>query len=362
MEEEKITKENAEVIDQDKENLIARENDANDTTDGVAKSIASRFSKSGLGIKPVKFSKVIGRVILFVVFLIIINPSMIPFLPPKAKETLSATWGKVFGDVDSIYKSFSFNIATICQIIAIILLMVMITSIAMFVLEHLKPKTAKGRSFVTLFRSAVTYITTIIGFFWCLNAFGVNVSTIFASVGILTLVVGFGAQSLVEDLITGIFLVFEEQFNVGDIIEVGGFRGTVETIGIRITTIRDPGGNLKLVNNSDIRNILNRSSSTSVAVTEVSVAYNTDIEKVEKLFETLMPEIRKKYPDIFLEDPKYVGLQTLGNDGMVLKIIGNVKEKDIFAAPRLLNREIKIAFDKAGIEIPFPQVVVHEAK
>ena len=296
------------------------------------------------------------------VFLVIINPSIIPFLPANVKETLGSTWGKMFGDVDAVYKSFSLDIPTVCQIVAIILLMVMVTSIAMFVLEHLKPKTAKGRSIITLFRSAVTYITTIFGFFWCLNALGVNVSTIFASVGILTLVVGFGAQSLVEDLITGIFLVFEEQFNVGDIIEVGGFRGTVETIGIRITTIRDPGGNLKLVNNSDIRNILNRSSSTSVAVTEVSVAYNTDIEKVEKLFETLMPKIREKYPDIFMEDPKYVGLQTLGSDGMVLKIIGSVREKDIFIAPRLLNREIKIAFDEAGIEIPFLQIVVHEAK
>ena len=79
----------------------------------------------------------------------------------------------------------------------------------------------------------------------------------------------------------------------------------------------------------------------------------------EKLFETLMPEIRANYPDIFVEDPKYCGVQELGESGMELKVIGKVNEENIFSAPRILNREIKLAFDKAGIEIPFKQVVIH---
>ena len=122
------------------------------------------------------------------------------------------------------------------------------------------------------------------------------------------------------------------------------------------------GGNIKLINNSDLRNILNRSATDSVAVTTVSVSYGTDIEKVEKVFETLLPEIRTKYPDVFLEDPKYIGVQNLGESGVELKVIGKVNEKDIFSAARLLNREIKIGFDKSGIEIPFNQIVVHQAK
>ena len=232
----------------------------------------------------------------------------------------------------------------------------------LFIADKVNPKNPKGRSLVTLVKSATSYVTFIVGFFWCLAAIGVNVSTLFASVGIITLVVGFGAQSLVEDLITGVFLVFEDQFNVGDIIEVEGFRGTVTSIGIRTTAIKDVGGNIKLINNSDLRNILNRSNNDSIAVTAVSVAYSTDLEKVEKVFETLLPEIHTKYSDVFLEDPKYVGVQNLGESGIELKIIGKVNEKDIFSAPRLLNREIKIGFDKAGIEIPFNQIVVHQGK
>ena len=312
--------------------------------------------------KPVEVKKIVGLLVLFFVFLAITNPAVIPFLPQETKESLEGTWSKLFGDVSKISKTFRFNFATLFQIIAIILLMLAITHIVLFIADKVKPKSSKGRSLVTLIKSATSYITFIVGFFWCLAAVGVNVSTIFASVGIITLVVGFGAQSLVEDLITGVFLVFEDQFNVGDIIEVGGYRGTVESIGIRTTAIKDVGGNIKLINNSDLRNILNRSAIDSVAVTSVSVSYGTDLEKVEKCFETLLPGILAKYPDVFLEEPKYLGVQNLGESGVELKVIGKVNEKDIFSAARLLNREIKIGFDKAGIEIPFNQIVVHQAK
>lgn len=312
--------------------------------------------------KPVNVGRIVGLIIAFFLFLIITNPAIIPFLPAEVKESIQGTWSRVFGDVSKISKTFKFDFATLFQIIAIILLMVTISTIVVFIADRLKPKSSKAKSFLTLLKSAISYITFIVGFFWCLAAMGVNVSTIFASVGILTLVVGFGAQSLVEDLITGIFLVFEDQFNVGDIIEVGGYRGTVESIGIRTTAIKDVGGNIKLINNSDLRNILNRSAIDSVAVTSVSVSYGTDIEKLEEVFETLLPAIKEKYPDVFLEDPKYLGIQALGDSGVELKVIGKVNEKDIFSAARLLNREIKIGFDKAGIEIPFNQVVVHQAK
>ncbi|MBP5660015.1 MAG: mechanosensitive ion channel family protein [Lachnospiraceae bacterium] len=312
--------------------------------------------------KTVPAGKVVGLIVVFFIFLAITNPAVIPFLSPETKEKLEGTWSRVFGDVTKISETFKFNFATLFQIIAIILLMSAISAVILFIAGKLNPKSAKAKSFLTLIKSATSYIAFIVGFFWCLAAIGVNVSTIFASVGILTLVVGFGAQSLVEDLITGVFLVFEDQFNVGDIIEVGGYRGTVESIGIRTTAIKDVGGNIKLINNSDLRNILNRSATDSVAVTTVSVSYGTDIEKVEKVFETLLPEIRTKYSDVFLEDPKYIGVQNLGESGIELKIIGKVNEKDIFSAARLLNREIKIGFDKNNIEIPFNQIVVHQAK
>ncbi|MBQ6074995.1 MAG: mechanosensitive ion channel family protein, partial [Lachnospiraceae bacterium] len=106
----------------------------------------------------------------------------------------------------------------------------------------------------------------------------------------------------------------------------------------------------------------NRSSSDSMAVTTVSISYASDIEYVEKVIAELMPKIREKYPDVFLADPRYLGIQELGDSGVALKFVGQVDEKNVFSAPRIMNREIKIAFDRAGIEIPFTQVVVHQAE
>ncbi|MBQ2602017.1 MAG: mechanosensitive ion channel family protein [Oscillospiraceae bacterium] len=287
---------------------------------------------------------------------------MLFFLPEETRGELQGTWMRIFGDVTKISDTFQFNWATIFQVIAIILMMIVLTTVISFILDHVHPKSPKAKSAVTLFRSAIKYITFIVGFFWCLGALGVNLSTIFASVGIVALIIGFGAQSLVEDLVTGIFLVFEDQFNVGDIIEVNGFRGTVESIGIRTTAIKDVGNNVKIINNSDLRNILNRSTADSFAVTTVSVSYSTDLEKAEKVIAELLPKIREKYPDIFVAVPKYSGVQELADSGVILKFVAEVREQNVFSAPRILNRELKIGFDKAGIEIPFNQIVVHQAK
>ena len=298
--------------------------------------------------------------IILLVFLVVTNPSLIPFIPEATKESLSNTWMSVFGDVGNVVSAITLNWITVFRVIAIILLMIVITKIASFIIEKVKPKTGKGRSAQTLLRSAVNYVGVIITVFWCLSALGVNVSTLVAGAGIIALAISFGAQSLIEDVVTGIFLVFEEQFNVGDYIEVDGFRGTVENIGIRVTTVKGPGSNFKIINNSNIRNILNRSQQTSIATTLVSVAYKEDIEKVEKVFDELFPKLVEKYPDIFLEPPQNFGVDELGDNGVTFKIGASVNEKDLFKAPRVMNREIKIAFDKAGVEIPFPQVVVHQ--
>ena len=312
--------------------------------------------------KTIKVSTMIRWAVILLIYLFITNPRIIPFLPAEAKNTITAAWKDIFGDVEKISGSFTFNWATLFQIIAIILMMILITSVFRFIVQHIHPKTNKGKSALSLLNSAISYITAFVCFFWCLSAFGINLTAILASVGIVALIIGFGAQSLVEDLVTGIFLVFEDQFNVGDIIEVGGFRGVVDSIGIRTTSIRDMGGNIKIINNSDLRNILNRSTALSFATTEVSVSYSTDLEEVEPKIKEYIPTLRAKYPDLFVEEPTYLGVQELADSGVILKFGARVQEKDIYKAPRILNREIKIFFDKTGIEIPFPQVVVHRSE
>ncbi len=129
-----------------------------------------------------------------------------------------------------------------------------------------------------------------------------------------------------------------------------------------MTCIQDAGGNIKVINNSEIRDVLNRSKAASRAICDMPIAYEESIEKVEKLLETLIDGLMKKYPTIFAVRPSYLGVQTLDASSVNLRIVAEVEEKDVFSAQRIMNREFKLGFDKAGVEIPFTQVVVHQGK
>ncbi len=143
---------------------------------------------------------------------------------------------------------------------------------------------------------------------WGLTILGVNITTIVASVGILALIVGFSAEGLIADLVTGTFMLLENQYNVGDIVEVNGFRGIVTAIGIRTTCITDTGDNVKIINNSEMKNILNRSDNLSRAVSDISIPYETDVEKLESELPKLLEEIYKAHTDIMQKTPQYLGL------------------------------------------------------
>jgi small conductance mechanosensitive channel len=200
----------------------------------------------------------------------------------------------------------------------------------------------------------------IIAFIWGLHILGVNTTAVLAGAGIIGLIIGFGAQSLIEDIITGLFIIFEKQYKIGDIIVLDDFRGTVRSIGVRTTTIEDAGGNLKIVNNSDIRNLQNRSANKSVALCDVAVAYSTDLRRLEEVVSIALPKMYEGHEDLYLSAPRYLGVEQLADSGINLRFMVDVKEENIFMAQRQLRRDIKILFDEAGINIPFPQVVVHQ--
>lgn len=228
-----------------------------------------------------------------------------------------------------------------------------------FVLNAIKPKTHRGATVLSLLSSIIRYVAAIVILCWGLSIFGVNVNTIVTSIGILTLVIGFGAESLIADLVTGVFMLLENQYNVGDIVEVNGFRGTVKSIGIRTTQIVDVGKNIKIVNNSDMKNILNRSDNVSIAVSTIDIPYPTDLEDLESKIPALMEEIYEKHTDVMLSAPKYLGVNTLGTSSVTLKFIVEVEEDKIFSTPRILNHDLLLGFRKLGVECPFPQVDVH---
>jgi small conductance mechanosensitive channel len=195
---------------------------------------------------------------------------------------------------------------------------------------------------------------------WGLSILGVDLSTIVTAVGILALVLGFGAESLIADLVTGTFMLFENQYNVGDIVEVNGFRGTVKEIGIRTTSIIDAGKNIKIINNSDMKNILNRSDNASLAVSNIDIPYETDLPAFEKKLPGLMTRIFEAHKDVFLSEPVYLGVQELAPSGVTLRFIAEVPEDKIYSGARLLNRELLVGFRALEVEVPFPQLDLHQ--
>lgn len=247
---------------------------------------------------------------------------------------------------------------TILKIIIAVAFIQVVGGVLIVVLSLFKNKSGRVGTMSTVLISIVKYSMRIIGFCWVLTIIGVNVSTIFASIGILALIIGFGAESLVADIVTGVFVLFENEYNIGDIIEVDGFRGTVTEIGIRTVSVQDSGGNIKIINNSDLKNIINRSNQKSTAVCDIGVAYETDLEEFDKLVIKIIDEIIDRNPEVFKSGIKYLGVQELGDFSITLRFAAEAEENKVFATRRLLNKELKTAFDRHNVSIPFPQIQV----
>lgn len=266
----------------------------------------------------------------------------------------------LFQSVQDMMSGFHFSSRTLISLVAMIALVIGIEKLILLILSFLKKGSGRASTLVTIVQSLVSYACAIVIICWGLSLLGVNVATIVASLGIIALIIGFGAESLIADVVTGFFMLFENQYNVGDILEINGFRGTVTSIGIRTTSITDLGGNVKIINNSNIKDILNRSNYTSRAVSTIDIPYETDLEEFEPLLPDMMQRIYDKHADKLKSVPKYLGVAELGASGITLKFVSESDENNVYSAQRAMNRELLVEFKKAGVEPPYPQMDVHQ--
>ncbi len=248
-------------------------------------------------------------------------------------------------------------VPNIIQAIRIITVILVITTIVLAILNKAFRKNQRQITVVRLINSMVKCVMTIVLVIAVLAIWGVNTTALITGAGVVTLVVGLGMQSLISDVVAGLFIVFENEFNVGDIVTIDGFRGTVISIGIRTTKL-EALGNIKIVNNSDIRGVLNQTVNPSTAKALIDIEYGESLQRVEEI-------IAKKLPQVKIEGVigviSYDGVATLGASGVTLQFTANCYEGDIFAVQREMNKQLKLMFDENGVGIPFNQLVVHLA-
>ena len=214
------------------------------------------------------------------------------------------------------------------------------------VLKKANPGNGRVGTVFSLIRSLIRYAAAFFAVFAVLDILGLDPQSIIAGIGILALIIGFCAESLIEDMITGVAIIFENQYNVGDIVEVSGFRGTVTDMGIRTTAVTDAGGNVKIFNNSDMKNVLNRSQVTSKAVCDMTLPAGCDLEAFEAKIPAMTAWMYERNKELFLKEPEYCGVQAVGAP-VILRFTADVDEKNIYNGQRALNHDLLIAFGKA---------------
>ena len=255
--------------------------------------------------------------------------------------------------LDTIYH----KIPAVVRTIEIVTIGYLIYIAVKFLLTKVFSKNKRSLTIIKLLASFIKYTIAIVAILLILSAFGVDGRTLLASAGILGLVIGLGAQSLIADIIAGVFIVFEGDFEVGDIVVVDNWRGEVQEIGIRTTKIIDWGGNVKIINNSHIASIINQTKQLSIAVAYIGIEYGKPIPEVEKVIMDNLNKIKTRIPEI-VEGPFYKGVDELAESSVNLLFMAKCKEEDIYVVKRALNRELKMMFDENGINVPFPQVTI----
>lgn len=207
-----------------------------------------------------------------------------------------------------------------------------------------------------LVNNVVSYTVNFIVIMLILSELGVELAPLLAGAGVMGLAIGFGAQSLVKDVITGFFIIFEDQFAVGDVIKTGNFQGTVEEIGLRVTRIKSWTGEVHIIPNGSILEVTNFSTNNSVGVVDVAIAYDSDIEKATEVIRRTALEVFEGNENM-IKAPEVLGVQTIGAAEIVLRVTFECKPLTHHGVGREMNAAIKKALGEAGIEAPHPRLV-----
>ena len=208
-----------------------------------------------------------------------------------------------------------------------------------------------------ILRSVISFVIGAVALFMVLGEVGINLAPLIAGAGIVGIALGFGSQSLVKDFLAGIFILIEDQFGVGDVVDLGEATGTVEAVSLRTSRLRAIDGTVWHVPNGEIRRVGNMSQHWARALLDIEVAYDADLATAREVIKQAADELHQDESAI-LEEPDIWGVENLGANGISLRLVVKTRPSEQWRVSRLLRERIKLALDAAGIEIPFPQQTV----
>jgi small conductance mechanosensitive channel len=196
---------------------------------------------------------------------------------------------------------------------------------------------------------------------YILGRLGVDITPLLASAGVAGLAIAFGAQTLIRDYLSGFFILIENQFTIGDVIDVGGVSGVVESITLRVTVLRDAEGVVHYVPNGTLARVSNKTQGWSRSVVDVGVGYGENLDRVTEVLKRTLAQLQAELPWKFLilEEPTVLGVEQLSDSSINLRVSVTCRPGKQWDLSRELRKRIKRAFDDAGIQIPYPQRVVH---
>lgn len=227
-------------------------------------------------------------------------------------------------------------------------------------LKLVKTDPRKAKTLSSLINSIVKYFVAIVALLMILEVYGIDTKSLIASLGVFTLVIGLALQDILKDFIAGIFIIFENQYGIGDTITVDQFKGEVIALGLKTTKLKAYTGEIKIISNRMITEVVNHSLDSSLAIASVGVSYDTDIEKLEQVLTELARHLTKSLPDL-RGKVEIWGIDSLDDSAMIVKLAVETVPMKHVAVKREMLKQIKLCFDKEGIIIPYPQLVItHE--
>lgn len=229
------------------------------------------------------------------------------------------------------------------------------------IIKKSKIEERRAKTILMLIRKIVKYFIVFLTILSILSIWHVNTTAVVTSVGAVSVVIGLAFQDLLKDFLVGISIVFENDYSIGDYVEINGFKGEVTNFSLKSTRLKSLTGEVRIISNRQISELTNYSINKTNLLININVSYEDDIEKVEKVLKEVclnIPNITNKVSDVVLCD----GVEDLGDSSVIFKLSTYVNIKDIYYVKRIILKEVKMLFDKNNIKIPYPQVEVHNGK